>query len=91
MVSATSGVSCALACCCIAQNSFDLYDGGKIRAWEERELSKTHKDPLQDGDAVAASANASVAVPVHGVELPSEATPWARLKDHNVAQLNIPS
>ena len=62
---------------------------GKISAGEERDLSDTPKDPLQDGDGAAASANAQVKVPTHVVEPASVASPWARLKEHKVAQWTL--
>lgn len=62
---------------------------GKISAGEERDLSDTPKDPLQDGDGAAASANAQVKVPTHVVAPASVASPWARLKEHKVAQWTL--
>jgi TolB-like protein/Tfp pilus assembly protein PilF len=53
------------------------------------ELSETPEDPLQDGDAAAASGTAHVTVPAHGVESAAVADPWARLKEHKVAQWTL--
>lgn len=46
------------------------------------------KEPRQDAEDAAASANAPV-IPAHGVESPSFIHLWARLKDHKVAQWTL--
>jgi serine/threonine-protein kinase len=56
---------------------------------EERDLSDTPQEPLQDGDGAIASANAQVKVPTHGVASQSVASPWARLKEHKIAQWTL--
>src|SRR3984957_15391214 len=54
---------------------------------EEPDLSDTPDHPLQDGNAVPASANAQEEVPARLGEPPPG--PWARLKEHKVAQWTL--
>lgn len=52
-------------------------------------MSDTPKDPAQDGKGTAASATPQVKVATHAVEPPRVASPWARLKEHKVAQWTL--
>jgi len=52
-------------------------------------LSDTSKDPAQDGKGTAASATPQVKIAAHAAEPPGAASPWARLKEHKVAQWTL--
>jgi TolB-like protein/Tfp pilus assembly protein PilF len=52
-------------------------------------LSDTPKDPLREGEGTAISVNAREKVAAHAVDSPSVASPWARIKEHKIAQWTL--